>query len=172
MKFRWRGGVSNQSVCALVEWFQYYEGTRGLPGRERSAQLQAFDVCIIYGCGTYWDVGDSIFCRVRKWSSARLPDITPNTGIIAPQFGSALAPEQLLCTETRSRSLSLSTLIFSFCPELQQCQHSCPCGTVSRPSPLSLGRAPCVCMRRWNVSLWKALREGNKMERKYEAPSE
>ncbi len=67
---------------------------------------------------------------------------------------------------------SLSTLIFSFCPELQQCQHSCPCGPVSRPSPLSLGREPCVSMRRWNVSLWKALRESNKMERKYEAPRE
>lgn len=31
-------------------------------------------------------------------------------------------------------SRSVSALDLSFCPELQQCQHSCPCGTVSRPS--------------------------------------
>lgn len=52
------------SVCVCVwEWFLYYEGTRGLPGRKRSAQLQAFDVCIIYSSGTHWDVGDSIFAE-------------------------------------------------------------------------------------------------------------
>ncbi|KAJ4941762.1 hypothetical protein JOQ06_011636 [Pogonophryne albipinna] len=32
----------------------------------------------------------------------------------------------------------------SFCPKLQQCQHSCPCGTVFRPSPHSPGPEPCV----------------------------
>lgn len=53
----------SQSVCVFGEWFLYYEGTRGLPGRERSVQLQAFDVCIIYSCGTHWDVGDSIFAE-------------------------------------------------------------------------------------------------------------
>lgn len=38
-------------------------GNKGLLGRERSEQLQVFDVCIIYSCGTHWDVGDSIFAE-------------------------------------------------------------------------------------------------------------
>lgn len=32
------------------------------------------------------------FCRVRKWSSTRLPDITPKSGIIAPQLARLKPP--------------------------------------------------------------------------------
>lgn len=44
VKFRWSSGASNQSEYLSGEWFLHYEGTRGLLGRERSVELQVFDL--------------------------------------------------------------------------------------------------------------------------------
>lgn len=52
-----------------------------------------FDVCVIYTVEPQQKsrVIEQHFCRMMKWSSARVPDIMPETRIIALQFGSAIA---------------------------------------------------------------------------------
>lgn len=92
------------------------------------------------------DCGRQHFCRVRKWPSTRLPDITPKPGIIAPSLKPPNNAYIHWDVFEFSFSLSRACPILSLCPDLQQRQHSCPCGTVPGPFPAhSWTRASSLC---------------------------
>lgn len=74
------------SAC-LGNSFGIARGGEGVSGgvREVSAATSVWSLHYILLQPTL-DCGRRHFCRVRKWPSTRLPDITPKPGIIAPSL--------------------------------------------------------------------------------------
>lgn len=173
LEIRWNSEFWT-SPCVFSKWFLCYTWTRGLPWEsERSVQLQAFDVYIIYSCCTHRDVGGGIFAQWGNGLFAWLPDITPKTGDYSSSvwFGASFRTTPIRW-DLFSLSLCLSPLLsLAFVPTYSSVSFLVLVARYPELPEAFMDGSPGFCMRRWIVSLWKAIRESNKMERKYDAPS-